>query len=204
MSGHERGDPRFKEHRDSFITEEDFIEIKRANLNTVRIPVGYWITGFDNTGGSCAQDWEKFAPGSLQYLDTAIREWAPKHGLLVIINIQAAKGSQNGEQHSSPSKPGSSLWWHRENVVHTLDVVEFLANRYKNDEAFLGIGLLNGPAGIANFKMFFIIVYTWCDIYHYVSSYQSSVRFFGHWCPYDLTIHCCAKFVAHIAYNGEF
>jgi glucan 1,3-beta-glucosidase len=62
--------------------------------------------------------------------------------------MHAAKGSQNGYDHSAPPDPGKSYWGqYRENIDTTLDAVEFLAKRYKDDPAFLGIGLLNEPAG---------------------------------------------------------
>jgi aryl-phospho-beta-D-glucosidase BglC (GH1 family) len=48
---HTKGDVQFKNHRDTFITEQDFSDIAAANMNTVRILVGYWITIFDNSGG---------------------------------------------------------------------------------------------------------------------------------------------------------
>ena len=117
-------------------------------MNTVRIPVGYWIIGFDNHPGGDPDGWKVYAPGAINYLDRAIREWAPKYNLLVIISLHAAKGSQNGNDHSSPADPGKSHWSaYPENVRNTLDVVEWLAQRYDgNDMAFLGIGLLNEPA----------------------------------------------------------
>jgi len=59
-------------------------------LNTVRVPVGFWIAGFDKTGGT---DWELFAPGALKYLDELIRNWAYNHNVAVLISIHAAKGS---------------------------------------------------------------------------------------------------------------
>ncbi|CAJ0963289.1 unnamed protein product, partial [Mesorhabditis belari] len=146
--GHDKGDGQFNEHRRTFITESDFQEIGSYGLNTVRIPIGYWIVGFDNTGGGDANGWKVWAPGALDYLDMAIREWGPKHNVLVFISIHAAKGSQNGNDHSSPENPGHAYWsTYPENVVNTLDVVEFLTKRYKDEVAFLGIGLLNEPVG---------------------------------------------------------
>jgi glucan 1,3-beta-glucosidase len=66
----------------------------------------------------------------------------------VLISIHAAKGSQNGNDHSSPSDPGKTYWGsYSENVKNTIDVADFLAARYEKDPAFLGIGLLNEPAG---------------------------------------------------------
>lgn len=145
-SGHARGDSQFKQHRDNFITESDFREIAAAKMNTVRIPIGYWIVGFDNQPGGDPDGWKVYAPGGINYLDRAIREWAPRYGLVVLISLHAAKGSQNGNDHSSPADPGNSHWSaYPENVRNTLDAVEWLARRYNNDVSFLGIGLLNEP-----------------------------------------------------------
>ena len=52
--GHNNGDWRFEQHRREWITENDIKEIASFGLNTVRVPVGFWIAGFDNTGGN---DW---------------------------------------------------------------------------------------------------------------------------------------------------
>lgn len=154
VEGHNQGDSQFKQHRDTFITEQDFREIANARMNTVRIPVGYWITGFDNQPGGDPDGWKVYAPGGINYLDRAIREWAPKYGILVIISLHAAKGSQNGNDHSSPQNPGNSYWsGYQENVRNTLDAVEWLARRYSNDLSFLGIGLLNEPAGKTKAKI---------------------------------------------------
>uniref|UniRef100_A0A914PLX3 glucan 1,3-beta-glucosidase n=1 Tax=Panagrolaimus davidi TaxID=227884 RepID=A0A914PLX3_9BILA len=148
--GHEKGDKQFDEHRRTFITEQDFEEISAAGMNTVRITVGYWIVGFDHTWGPNINTWKMYAPGALAYLDTAIRQWAKNHNILVLISFHAAKGSQNGNDNSSPEALGETNWFaYEENVNNTLDAVEFLANRYKDDDAFLGIGLLNEPQGNA-------------------------------------------------------
>ena len=47
-----------------------------------------------------------YAKGVIGYLDKAIKVWAPKYNILVIIVIQAAKGSQNGYGSSAPVEPG--------------------------------------------------------------------------------------------------
>merc|ERR1712125_154064 len=41
--GDDRAAMTLKEHRDSFITEEDFRSISAHGMNAVRIPFGYWI-----------------------------------------------------------------------------------------------------------------------------------------------------------------
>lgn len=138
----------FGKHHDTFITESDIQEIAAAGLNTVRVPVGYWIAGFDDNDPTGKAEWKVFTPGTLKYLDMLIQIWAKKYNVAVMISIHAAKGSQNGADHSSPSVHGQPLWSALpDNVRQTLAVAKFLAARYKDEVAFLGIGLLNEPTG---------------------------------------------------------
>ena len=53
-----------KKHRETFITEKDFEEIHKLGLNTVRIPVPYFIFG----------DFPPYS-GCIEYLDRAF-DWA--------------------------------------------------------------------------------------------------------------------------------
>jgi glucan 1,3-beta-glucosidase len=135
-------------HHATFITETEIEAIAAAGLNTVRVPVGYWITGFDNNDPSSKAEWTAFTKGTLKYLDLLIKNWAKKHNIAVLISIHAAKGSQNGADHSSPSSKGKAYWSdYQENVQNTVTMATFLADRYKDEAAFLGIGLLNEPNG---------------------------------------------------------
>jgi len=116
-------------------------------LNLVRVPVGYWIVGFDNNDPSNQQHWRQYAPGGLQYLDRVI-QWGNNHNVAVLVDIHAAKGSQNGQEHSAPEDPGHDYWSkYSENVENTLAVADFLAQRYKNQPSFLGLDLINEPSG---------------------------------------------------------
>lgn len=158
---------RFKAHRDRFITERDIREIARARLNTVRVSVGYWIVGFDNHDPSNKKAWQVYASGGLDYLDRLIRDWAKKYNVAVLISMHAAKGSQNGADHSAPEVGGQSNWSaYPENVASTLEAVRFLASRYKDDTAFLGIGLLNEPAGSTSTK----------ELYQYYEDAYRAIR----------------------------
>lgn len=119
-------------HYESWITEADFAWIAQHGLNTVRIPVGYWLFG----------DELPFTQ-SVNYLDKAFA-WAEKHGLQIIIDLHAAPGSQNGNDHSG--KKGS-IDWHTNpsNITKTLDVIAKLAKRFGNHSQLLAIELLNEP-----------------------------------------------------------
>lgn len=122
---------RLQAHRDSFITEADFAWIAARGLNAVRLPVGYWVLD---------------APppyiSGVDTLDRAFRQ-AAKHGLRVLLDLHGAPGSQNGNDHSGRSGP---IEWPRpENVAHTLDVVERLAQFCARYDNLLGVELLNEP-----------------------------------------------------------
>lgn len=144
--GHEIGDRLFDEHRRSWIQKSDLGEMKRFGLNMVRVPVGFWIMGEDPTDVSDKQEWRVFAPGALQFLDALVFDWCATHELAVLIDIHAAKGSQNGRDHSAPPTPGTKYWGdYPENVDNTVVLARFLADRYRSSPWFLGLGLLNEP-----------------------------------------------------------
>ncbi|RCV31544.1 hypothetical protein SETIT_6G186500v2 [Setaria italica] len=125
------------EHRKKFVSGSDFLFIAQNGINAVRIPVGWWI----------AYDPDPPAPfigGSLNALDRAFY-WAQIYGLKCIIDLHAAPGSQNGMEHSA-SRDGSLDWPSEANIQKTLDVINFLAQRYADNPCLLGIELLNEPS----------------------------------------------------------
>ncbi|PON47353.1 Fascin [Trema orientale] len=135
--GHNEAKRILKKHRNSFITIGDFNFLYRHGINTVRIPVGWWI----------AYDPDPPAPfigGSLEALDNAF-SWAQSYDIRCIIDLHAAPGSQNGMEHSS-SRDGSTNWPAPDHISQTLRVIDFLASRYARHPALLGIELLNEPS----------------------------------------------------------
>ncbi|KAG2523569.1 hypothetical protein JM18_004477 [Phytophthora kernoviae] len=135
-------------HHSTFINESDIADIAAVGINTVRVPIGYWIVGFDDSDPSGKEEWKVYTNGTIKYLDALITDWAKKYNIAVLLSIHAAKGSQNGADHSSPSVYGSEFWGsYSENVNNTITMVSYLADRYKDEEAFLGFGLLNEPNG---------------------------------------------------------
>ncbi len=121
-----------KQHRDSFITKEDFIWLKEHSIQAVRLPVGYWVFGG-----------EEPYRGTLKYVDRAFA-WAQETGLKVLLDMHAAPGSQNGWDHSGRA---GECGWHKDeaNVIKTLSVLTELAKRYAGHPSLLGIELLNEP-----------------------------------------------------------
>ena len=123
---------RLKQHRETFITEKHIEQIASMGLNTVRVPVGYWL--FEDVDG--------FIGGGNEYIERLF-EWTQTHGLGVILCIHAAPGSQNGWDHSG--RAGTPLWHMRANRIRTLQFVRQLSESYGQQETLVGIELLNEP-----------------------------------------------------------
>ena len=123
---------RIKTHRAEYITERDFTRIKAMGMNTVRIPVPYFIFG----------DREPFI-GCVEELDCAFN-WAERYGLKILIDLHTAPDSQNGFDNGGIS--GVCKWSQEpEEVEFELTVLERLAQRYGRREGLWGIEVINEP-----------------------------------------------------------
>ncbi|GLJ06452.1 hypothetical protein SUGI_0039550 [Cryptomeria japonica] len=122
------------EHWNTFITENDFAFLSQNKISVVRIPVGWWIASDPNPK-------PPFVGGSLQALDNAF-SWANKHNIKIIVDLHAAPGAQNADDHSG-TRDGYIEWDSEENMDKSISVIDFLASRYAKDNALLGIELLN-------------------------------------------------------------
>lgn len=123
---------RMKVHRSEYISERDFACIKRIGLNTVRIPVPYFIFG----------DRPPFI-GCIQELDNAFA-WAEKYDLKILIDLHTVPLSQNGFDNGGLS--GVCKWSQTpEEVDFVLDVLEKLAKRYGSRKGLFGITPINEP-----------------------------------------------------------
>lgn len=157
--GQEKGDAAFENHRATWITEQDIEEIAKAKLNTVRVPVGFWIMYDDPKFNHREVHYPK---GSLGYLDKMVA-WGEKYNVAVMLSLHAHPGSQNGFEHSAPYEFAESHWSDSEaNVNTSLAFATYLGDRYKKSPAFLGMNLMNEPAKDTNpetVKQYFMDAY---------------------------------------------
>ena len=123
---------RIKIHRSEYITERDFVTIKRMGMDSVRIPVPYFIFG----------DRKPFI-GCIEELDKAFN-WAEKYGLTILIDLHTVPLSQNGFDNGGIS--GVCKWAQNpDEVEFVLGVLERLAKRYGHRKGLFGIQPLNEP-----------------------------------------------------------
>ena len=123
---------RIRIHRSEYITERDFVTIKRMGMDSVRIPVPYFIFG----------DRKPFI-GCIEELDKAFN-WAEKYGLTILVDLHTVPLSQNGFDNGGIS--GVCKWAQNpDEVEFALSVLECLAKRYGNRKGLFGIQPLNEP-----------------------------------------------------------
>ena len=125
---------RQKKHWSTFITENDFKEIKALGLNFVRIPIGYWAI-IPNEG-------DPYVQGAYGFLAKAL-DWAKSHGLMVIIDLHGAPGSQNGFDNSG--QRGNIGWNEGDTVAQTYAVLNKIRADHANHPAVAVIEVLNEP-----------------------------------------------------------
>lgn len=126
---------RLKKHRETFITEKDFEEIHKLGLNTVRIPVPYFIFG----------DFPPYS-GCIEYLDRAF-DWAERWDLRILIDLHTTPGNHNGYDNGGLV---GVCRFHKEPraVAYVLHVLERLARRYGKRRGLFGIEVLNEPISL--------------------------------------------------------
>ncbi len=123
---------RIKTHRSEYISERDFARIADMGMNTVRIPVPYFIFG----------DREPFI-GCVEELDRAFN-WAEKYDLKILIDLHTVPMSQNGFDNGGLS--GVCRWAQiPDEVEYVLNVLEKLAERYGKRKGLFGIEPVNEP-----------------------------------------------------------
>lgn len=123
---------RIKIHRSEYITERDFVTMKKIGLNTVRIPVPYFIFG----------DRPPFI-GCVEELDNAFL-WAERYGLKILIDLHTAPDSQNGFDNGGICGV-CKFFKEPEEIEFVQTVLERLAERYGHREGLWGIEILNEP-----------------------------------------------------------
>lgn len=122
----------FKQHRNTFITEQDIKWISRNGFNAVRLPVGYWLFG----------DQDPYI-ASDKYVDKLFT-WAKRYKLKVILDLHSAPGSQNGLIHSGQTGEPK---WHTDpdNIKRTIEILSKMSECWGKHPNLYGIELLNEP-----------------------------------------------------------
>ncbi|CAE7408438.1 exgA [Symbiodinium necroappetens] len=123
-------------HRASFISEEDFRNIRSMGFNAVRIPFGYWIVTGPAKG-------ELYVGPGLDLLDRALT-WCQRLGLQALLDLHGAPGGESGEK---PCGRERKDWrWEHWRLDESIEALRVIARRYKGHPAVSGIAVCNEPS----------------------------------------------------------
>lgn len=110
----------------SLINEQDFVEMKDAGINTIRLPLGYWNL-IDMPGNPNAPSAEADRMGHLKdimpaadyrpYIDEIIK-YSLENNIKILFDLHGAPGSQSGESNTGCSTKhngdGGVAYWDTE------------------------------------------------------------------------------------------
>lgn len=120
----------WRAYRKNYISREDIQFLKRANFNSIRIPLHYKFFLSDNDEG--------FA-----LLDPVI-QWASEAGLYVVLDMHCAPGGQTGT-NIDDSWGYPWLFESETSQQQLVDIWKRIARHYRDNHAVLGYDLLNEP-----------------------------------------------------------
>jgi hypothetical protein len=86
--GQSAGNAAFQKHWAQWITQDDIQQMAANGLNTIRVPLGYWMRE-DIVDRST----EHFPQGGYKFLQQ-VCDWAATAGLYIILDLHGAPGSQ--------------------------------------------------------------------------------------------------------------
>ena len=158
--GEAEKDRLFKVHRDSWMTEKDWDFMEDAGFNVVRIPFPYDLIEDDDNP-------KTLKPDAWHYLDWSIAE-AKERKMYVILDLHGAAGRQGWEHHSGCAGK-NELWGSETYRDRTIWLWEQIAQKYKDEDAIAGYGLLNEPWGASPKVMSEFGI----DLYHAVRRYDN-------------------------------
>jgi hypothetical protein len=152
LAGPEAATHFWKEWRENYITREDIEFIRRAGMNSVRIPLHYKFFLNSDEG--------------FQLLDRVVG-WCREAHIWVVLDLHCAPGGQTGTNiDDSDGYP----WLFRSPDAQrqTIAVWKRIAGRYRNESAIIGYDLLNEP--IPNFPALQPLNKELEPLYHRISS----------------------------------
>jgi len=127
-----------KAHRDNWITESDWDQMDAAGFNLIRIPFLFDLIEDPNNPKTLKAD-------AWHYLDGAIAA-AKSREMYVVLDLHGAVGRQGTEQHTGCADK-NELWDNAEYQERTAWLWQQIAQKYKDESAVAGYGLLNEPWG---------------------------------------------------------
>lgn len=134
--GQDKANSVFAKHWDTWITEEDISEIQNYGLNTIRIPVGYWMKE-----DLVYRDSEYFPQGGFDYLKR-LCGWASDAGLYIIMDLHGLPGAQTPENPFTGQYASEAGFYEDYQYERALKFLEWMTTNIHQNDNFRNVGML--------------------------------------------------------------
>ncbi|KAJ5888973.1 glucan endo-1-6-beta-glucosidase B [Penicillium taxi] len=125
----------FANHWATWITKDDITEIAKLGLNTVRIPVGYWIRE------DLVYYYESFPQGGLEYLQE-LCGWASDAGLYIIMDLHATPGAQTPDNSNTGQLISEAGFFVNHQYERAFRFLEWMTSLIHSTTEFRNVGML--------------------------------------------------------------
>ncbi|KAI2602107.1 glycoside hydrolase family 5 protein [Hypoxylon sp. NC1633] len=133
--GQDAADAAFKKHWDSWTTQDDISQIKSLGLNSVRVPVGFWIRE------DLVNEGEHFPRGGLEYLDRLVG-WCADAGIYVIMDLHGGPGAQIPNQQYTGHGVSYPGFYTQDNYERAYKFLEWMTERIHTNGKYRTVGTL--------------------------------------------------------------
>ncbi|KAH8821332.1 putative endo-beta-1,6-glucanase [Xylogone sp. PMI_703] len=137
----------FQDHWNTWITQADIQQMKSYGLNTIRIPLGYWMDE-----SLVYSDSEHFPQGGLTYLER-VCGWASDAGFYIILDLHGAPGAQvatNPDTGQNAPSPGFYVNYQFDRAISFLGWLARIVHTNNNYRNVGMIEIVNEPVQNAN------------------------------------------------------
>ncbi|KAJ5618135.1 hypothetical protein N7537_003249 [Penicillium hordei] len=141
--GQDAANAAFAKHWASWTTQDDIDEIVSYGLNTIRVPVGYWLRE-----DLVDVDSEHFPQGGLEYVKK-LCGWASDKGLYIIMDLHGAPGAQTAKNSFTGQYAAKAGFYTDENYERALKWLEWMVELVYQTDEMRNVGMLeivNEPA----------------------------------------------------------
>ncbi|KAF5234846.1 hypothetical protein FANTH_11940 [Fusarium anthophilum] len=133
--GQDIADKNFEAHWKRWINQTDLDEMLSYGLNTIRVPLGYWLKEdlVDNS--------EHFPKGGLEYL-TQLCGWASDRGLYIILDLHGAPGAQEPNQPFTGQYAPTVGFYSDYNYDRAIEWLEWMTDIVHTKKEYRNVGML--------------------------------------------------------------
>lgn len=134
--GQDAANSAFQKHWASWITQDDISEMVSYGLNTIRVPVGYWLREDLVDANS-----EHFPQGGLDYVKK-LCGWASDAGMYIIMDLHGAPAAQTPTNAFTGQNAPEAGFYNDYQYERALKFLEWMTGLIHSVNEFRNVGML--------------------------------------------------------------